>query len=160
MSFTLLSQIWQKFVSAGLLCFRSYLIFEKNICISDILRILVCDMVGMPGTLIPFAVWENLRGHSWNFTLSKKSERGDIFTELKHLFHWQKKIILFQEIKRHAIASRYLYRVSHKINPSCTQLYIFTVNACNTGKVFIWLVSVWEIQILWFWHCLNKLMHV
>ena len=27
-------------------------VFEKNICISDILRILVCDMVAMPGTLI------------------------------------------------------------------------------------------------------------
>ena len=38
--------------------------FENNICISDILRILVCDMVAMPGTLIPFAVRENLTGHS------------------------------------------------------------------------------------------------
>ena len=40
----------------------SYL-FEKNICITDILRILVCDMVAMPGMLIPFAVRENLTGH-------------------------------------------------------------------------------------------------
>ena len=71
----------------------SFLLFEKDICISDILRILVCDMAAMPGTLIPFAVRENLRGHSENFTLSKKSERGDIFTEIKNLFHWQKKVV-------------------------------------------------------------------
>ena len=32
------------------------ILLENNICISDILRILVCDMVAMPGTLIPFAV--------------------------------------------------------------------------------------------------------
>ena len=35
-------------------------------------------MVAMPGTLIPFVVRENLRGHSYNFTLSKRSERSDI----------------------------------------------------------------------------------
>ena len=34
----------------------SFLLFQKTICISDILRILVCDMAAMPGTLIPFAV--------------------------------------------------------------------------------------------------------
>ena len=90
-------------------------------------------MVAVPGTLIPFAVTENLRGQSENFTLSKKSERGDIFTEIKHLFHWQKKIELFQEIKRHA--SR--YRVSHlrSIHPALS--FTFAINACNTGKVFI-----------------------
>ena len=42
----------------------SFLLFQKTICISDILRILVCDMAAMPGTLIPFAVRENLTGHS------------------------------------------------------------------------------------------------
>ena len=41
-----------------------FLLFQKTICISDILRILVCDMTGMPGTLIPFAVRENLRSQS------------------------------------------------------------------------------------------------
>ena len=35
----------------------SFLLFENNIHISDILRILVCDK--RPGTLIPFAVREN-----------------------------------------------------------------------------------------------------
>ena len=39
----------------------SFLLFQKTICISGILRILVCDMAAMPGTLIPFAVRENLR---------------------------------------------------------------------------------------------------
>ena len=34
----------------------SFLLFEKNICISDILGILVCDMVATPGTLIPFCL--------------------------------------------------------------------------------------------------------
>ena len=38
--------------------------FQKTICISDILRIIVCDMVAMLGTLIPFAVRENLRSQS------------------------------------------------------------------------------------------------
>ena len=42
----------------------SFLLFQKTICISDILRILVCDMAAMPGTLIPFAVRENLRSQS------------------------------------------------------------------------------------------------
>ena len=36
----------------------------QGICISDILRILVCDMAAMPGMLIPFAVGENLRSQS------------------------------------------------------------------------------------------------
>ena len=40
------------------------ILFENNISISDILRILVCDMVAMPGTLSPFVVRENLTGHS------------------------------------------------------------------------------------------------
>ena len=39
-------------------------LFENNISISDILRMLVCDIGAMPGTLIPFAVRENLTGHS------------------------------------------------------------------------------------------------
>ena len=30
--------------------------------------------------------------------------------------------------------------------------FTFTINACNAEKVFIWLVSVWEIRNLWFWH--------
>ena len=42
----------------------SFLLFQKTICISDILRILVCDMAAMPGTLIPFAVRKNLRSQS------------------------------------------------------------------------------------------------
>ena len=42
----------------------SFLLFQKTICISDILRILVCDMAAMPGTLIPFDVRENLRSQS------------------------------------------------------------------------------------------------
>ena len=42
----------------------SFLLFKKTVCISDILRILVCDMAAMPGTLIPFAVRENLRSQS------------------------------------------------------------------------------------------------
>ena len=40
------------------------ILFENNISILDILAILVCDMVAMPGTLIPFAVRENFTGHS------------------------------------------------------------------------------------------------
>ena len=46
--------------------------------------------------VVPFAVRENftVRENSLiNFTLSKKSERSDIFTEIKHLLHWQKKIV-------------------------------------------------------------------
>ena len=42
----------------------SFLLFQKTICISDILRILVCDMAAMARTLIPFAVRENLRSQS------------------------------------------------------------------------------------------------
>ena len=40
-------------------------------------------MAAMPGTLIPFAVRENLRSQSYNFTLSKASDRGDIFTDIQ-----------------------------------------------------------------------------
>ena len=47
-----------------ILYFRSYNSKITSFCISGILRILVCDMVAMPGTLIPFAVTENLTGHS------------------------------------------------------------------------------------------------
>ena len=42
----------------------SFLLFQKTVCISDILGILVCDMAAMPGTLIPFAVRENLGSQS------------------------------------------------------------------------------------------------
>ena len=43
----------------------SFLLLEKTICISGILRILVRDMAAMPGTLIPFVVRENIRFHSF-----------------------------------------------------------------------------------------------
>ena len=38
----------------------SILLFEKNICISDLLRILVCDLVAMPGKFILFPVRDNV----------------------------------------------------------------------------------------------------
>ena len=64
----------------------SILLFERtSACISEILRILVCDMVAMPETLILFAVRDNLTSQGisvwvrWNLHFSKKSEGGDYF---------------------------------------------------------------------------------
>ena len=88
------------------------------------------DMVAIPETLIPFAVTENLRGHSENFTLSKKSERGDIFTEIKHCCIGRRRFS--QEIRRHASNSGFPIR---SIHPALS--FTFTINACNTEKVFI-----------------------
>ena len=57
------------FINTAKICYCwppifSFLFFQKTIRISDILRILVCDMDAMSGTLIPFAVRENLRSQS------------------------------------------------------------------------------------------------
>ena len=37
------------------------ILFENNICILDTLRILVCDMVAMPGMLIKFHSFKEVR---------------------------------------------------------------------------------------------------
>ena len=52
-------------------------------------------------------------------------------------------------------ADNYIGFPIRSIHPALS--FTFTISACNTGKVFIWLVSVWEIKNLWLWHCLNKL---
>ena len=51
--------------------FWSYLIFEKNICILDLVRILVCDIVAMPGKLILFPVKDNLTSQGISVSTSE-----------------------------------------------------------------------------------------
>ena len=55
--------------------FGSYLIFEQNICISDLLTMLACDIVAMLGKLIIFPVSDNLTSHQGKFN-SVKEVRG------------------------------------------------------------------------------------
>ena len=51
--------------------FLSYLIFGKNIYILDLVRILVCDIVAMPGKLILFPVKDNLTSQGISVSTSE-----------------------------------------------------------------------------------------
>ena len=89
-------------------------------------------MVAVPGTLIPFAVTENLRGQSENFTLSKKSERGDIFKEIKHCCIGRRRLSQELDDMQAIIYIGFPIRSIH-----LALSFTFTINACNAEKVFI-----------------------